>query len=373
MMDGWSEEIIPQVRPWLDAEERDAVAAVLTSGWITEGAVTEAFGAALNLRMGAEHGVFAPNGTLGLALGLMALGVGSGDEVLVPDTTFVGSATAVILAGATPVFVPVEGRAFQIDVERCAAFLSDRTRAVMPVHLYGDVCDMDAVIAFARQHDLFVIEDAAQAIGVTYKGRHAGTIGDVGCFSFFADKTITTGEGGYVVCREAAVHRRLLQLRNQGRINRGAFIHETLGFNFRIGDMQAAMGLAQLGKLDRIIERKRAHHARYTRGLAGIAQVRVLQPSAEASFVPFRCVLMADQGPALMEHLEHRGVHSRTVFPPLHRQPCFVDDANIATLDDERFDEAVHAFAQGVCLPVFPELTEVQIARIVRGIVEFYG
>ncbi len=192
-MNGDELETIPQTKPWLGLAEQDAVAEVLASGWITEGPATEAFGAALNVMMGADHGVFASNGTLALALGLMALEIGAGDEVLVPDTTFAGSATAVMLAGATLVFVDVEPSTLLLDVARAEAAVTPRTRAVMPVHLYGGMCDTDAVAALAARHDLRIVEDAAQAIGVTRDGRHAGTIGDVGCFSFFADKTITMG------------------------------------------------------------------------------------------------------------------------------------------------------------------------------------
>ena len=372
-MDLSAPETIPQVRPWLGDAERDAVAASLASGWITEGPETEAFGAELRAKMGARHGVFAPNGTLALALGLMALGIGPGDEVLIPDTTFVGSATSVVMVGATPVFVEVEAETFQIDVELARAFVTARTRAVMPVHLYGALCDMDAVAAFAARNGLLVIEDAAQALGVFHGGRHAGTIGDVGCFSFFADKTITTGEGGYVTCRDAEVHRRLLYLRNQGRLDRGSFIHPRIGYNFRITDMQAAMGRVQLRKLDAIVAAKQAHHAAYSAAFAGLRQVRVLGGAPGSTFVPFRCVLMAERAHELMAYLETRGIQARTVFAPMHQQPCFAGRDDIAPADPEAFPNSRYAFEHGVCLPIFPELTPDQIARIVEAVVNFYG
>jgi perosamine synthetase len=372
LMDCGAPETIPQIRPWLGKAERDAVAEVLASGWITEGAATEAFGAGLNAMMGVEHGVFAPNGTLALALGLMALEIGAGDEVLVPDTTFAGSATAVMLTGATPVFVDVEPDSFQFDIARAETAVTPRTRAVMPVHLYGGVCDMEAVNAFAARHGLFVVEDAAQAIGVTRSGRHAGALGDVGCFSFFADKTITTGEGGYVVCRDPAVHRRLLYLRNQGRLKRGSFIHDQIGFNFRITDIQAAMGLAQLRRLDAIVAAKRAHHRAYREALVDVSQVRVLHATPEDGFVPFRCVLMAERAPELMAWLKTRNIEVRTVFAPLHRQPCFVGHPRVVAGADDGFPNADFAYEHGVCLPMFPDLTPAQISRVVAAVVEFY-
>jgi perosamine synthetase len=365
--------MIPQIRPSLGDAEGEAIAEVLASGWITEGRVTEAFGETLNAMMGAEHGVFAPNGTLALTLGLLALDIGPGDEVLVPDTTFVASATAVMLAGATPVFVDVEPDGFLFDVARAEAAVTPRTRAVMPVHLFGGLCDMDAVVAFARRHDLRVVEDAAQAIGVSRHGRHAGTFGDVGCFSFFADKTITTGEGGYVVCRDPAVHQKLLFLRNQGRLKRGSFIHDEIGYNFRITDIQAAMGLAQLRRLDAIVAAKRAHHRAYREALAGLAQVRVLHAAPEDGFVPFRCVLVAERAPELMAWLEARNIEARTVFAPLHRQPCFVGHPGVVAGGDEDFPNADFAYEHGVCLPMFPGLTPTQIDRVTAAVVEFYS
>ena len=372
-MDCGAPDVIPQIRPWLGGAEREAVAEVLASGWITEGRVTETFGAELNALMGAEYGVFAPNGTLALALGLMALEIGPGDEVLVPDTTFVASATAVLLVGATPVFVDVEPDSFQFDVARAETAVTPRTKAVMPVHLFGGLCDVDAILAFARRHGLRIIEDAAQAIGVSRHGRHAGTFGDVGCFSFFADKTITTGEGGYVVCRDAAVHRRLLYLRNQGRLKRGSFIHGEIGYNFRITDIQAAMGLAQLRRLDGIVAAKRAHHRAYREALADVAQVRVLHAAPEDGFVPFRCVLMAERAGELMAWLEARNIEVRTVFAPLHRQPCFVGHPGVVAGGDEYFPNADFAYQHGVCLPMFAELALAQIDRVVSAVVEFYS
>ena len=367
-VDFGASETIPQVRPWLGDAERAAVDEVIASGWLTEGRQAKAFGDELNTLMDAPYGVFAPNGTLALALGLMALGIAPGDEVLIPDTTFAGSANAVVMVGATPVFVDVERETFQLDVEQAEARVTRRTRAIMPVHLYGALCDMDAVTAFATAHGLRVIEDAAQAVGVRRGDRHAGTFGDVGCFSFFADKTITTGEGGYVVCREPETYARLLHLRNQGRLDRGTFVHPEIGYNFRITDMQAAIGRVQLAKLDAIIGAKRAHHAAYREGLTDLEAVRVLGGGSGVSFVPFRCVLMADRAHELMTYLEVRGIEARTVFAPLHEQPAFARWAG----DGADFASSRYAFDHGVCLPVYPELSPAQIARVIATIVDFY-
>ena len=342
---------IAQVQPWLAAEEEAAVAAVLRSGWLTEGPLTRAFSERLNLLTGAPYGVFAPNGTLALTLGLLALGIGAGDEVLVPDITFAGSATAVVLTGATPVFVDVEEESFQFDAEAARRRVTSRTRAVMPVHLYGSPCDMHAVGQFAVEHGLRVIEDAAQGIAVHFEGRHVGAIGDIGCFSFFADKTITTGEGGYVTCRDPAIYERLRLLRNQGRLDRGSFVHPAIGFNFRITDLQAAIGLAQLDRL------------------RDVPQLRFLARHPMGTHVPFRVVLLAERAHALMTWLNEHHVQSRSFFHPLHSQPCFADhpDARGA------FPVADRGYADGLCLPVHPMLTDQDVDHVCSAIKAFYA
>jgi perosamine synthetase len=368
---------IAQVSPWLGDAEADAVAAVLRDGWITEGRRAQAFSEKLNHLIGVPYGVFAPNGTLALALGLMAIGVGPGDEVLVPDTTFIGSATAVLMVGAVPVFVDVDDQTFQIDMSRAGAHLSSRTRAIMPVHLFGTACDMTSVLAFAQTHGLLVIEDAAQGIGVTFGNRHVGSLGDVGCFSFFADKTITTGEGGYVVCKDPAVFERLRLLRNQGRLDRGSYIHESVGYNFRVTDLQCAIGLVQLARLDRVISRKAELLRRYQAGLAHVPDVRVLGAAPNAGHVPFRCVLMARDVRGLMAHLEAAGVETRSFFHPLHRQPGLstwrAARTDAAPLDDDAFPNANYGWDHGVCLPIRPTLSTAEVDVICEAIADFYG
>jgi perosamine synthetase len=360
--------LIPQVNPWLGQEEEAAVLRVLRSGWLTEGDVTRSFGERLNELTGAPYGVFAPNGTLALALGLLALGIGPGDEVLVPDITFIGSATAVELVGARPVFVEVEAKTYQIDVASAHARLSAATRAVMPVHLFGSACDMHAIRAFATEKNLYIVEDAAQGIGVHFDGRHVGTIGDIGCFSFFADKTITTGEGGYVTCHDRAVYDRLCHLRNQGRLDRGSFVHQAVGFNFRITDLQAAIGLAQLDRLEAIVVRKRAIDERYRSHLRCLKQVSFLELHRLSDHVPFRTVLIAERAHALMTWLSEQHVQARSFFYPMHRQPCFRDypDALLT------FPNADHGYANGVCLPVHATLSDDDVDYISEAIRAFY-
>lgn len=367
---------IPQVCPWLGEEEAGAAGKAIRENWITEGPRTKEFSEKLNQLLGVKWGVFAPNGTLALALGLLALDIKAGDEVIIPDTTFIASANAVVLVGATPIFVDVNRENFQIDVNQCEELITPRTKAIMPVHLYGMSANMDAVMNFARKHNLKVIEDAAQAVGVKYNGKQAGTFGDVGCFSFFADKTITIGEGGYVVCNDEKVYEKLLYLRNQGRLDRGSFVHPAIGFNFRITDMQAAIGLVQLGKLNSIIERKLKILNWYKQKLESLNQVKFLTLEPKSTRIPFRVVLFCENAHKLMEYFTEKEIQSRTFFYPLHQQPCFAylskGKGGNYDLSDSKYPNAIYGYEHGICLPVFPTLAEEQVDYICQTIKDFY-
>ena len=208
--------------------------------------------------------MFAPNGTLGLYLAILSLDLPPNSEVLVPSFTFFGSASSIVFAGHKPVFVDVSTSDYTMDLDDLQSKITKNTAAIMAVHIYGQAARLSAICSIARQHNLYLIEDAAQAIGVEYEGKHAGTIGDVGVVSFFADKTITTGEGAVLFCKDEQLWKRLRLLRNQGRQNSGTFIHDSLGMNFRITDMQAAVGCAQLEKLDSIKKQRLEAYADYT-------------------------------------------------------------------------------------------------------------
>jgi perosamine synthetase len=367
---------IPQVSPWLGEAEITAVQSTLTANWITEGPCASELSQRLNELIGAPYGVFAPNGTLALYLALLAAGIQPGDEVLVPDTTFIASANAVVFAGATPVFVDVQPDSFQIDPALAEGLISERTRAIMPVHLFGSTANMAAIMALAQRHRLLVIEDAAQAIGVFYNGQHAGSFGDFGCFSFFADKTITMGEGGYVVCRSAEHYERLQLLRNQGRLKSGSFTHPALGLNLRITDMQAAIGLAQLQRLPTIIARKQALLEQYREQLAHLPNLRFLSIETGSNCVPFRCVILVPHAAPLQEHLRTQGIEPRQWFVPLHRQPCFAHlDRNAGgpiDLSDGLYPNAITGYTHGVLLPIHPTLTDAEVQYICHCISDFY-
>lgn len=365
---------VPQMEPWVGQEEYKAIASCFKENWITEGPKTKEFQEKLLKLIGAKYGVFAPNGTLALYLGLRALNIGQDDEVIVPDFTFIASATSVEMTGARPVFVDVNKKNFQIDLRGAEKLINKHTRAIMPVHIYGTVADMDSVMKFAKKHKLKVIEDAAEAIGVHRNGVHAGTFGDVGTFSFFADKTITTAEGGFVVTNNQKIYEKLLYLRNQGRKDRGTFIHPETGYNFRLTDVHSAIGLVQLSKLKKIIRRKKHILSLYKKLLKDLPEVTFFEPDEGVEWIPFRMGILVENAHELMSFLEEHSVAPRTFFYPLHKQPAFsyLNKIRSNNNKDDNFPNAIYGYEHGVCLPAFPTLTDEQIIYVCKTIKDFY-
>jgi len=361
---------VNQFQPYIGNEEYEAIKSCFDINWITEGPKSKEFSEKLLELMDSNYGVFAQNGTLALYLGLRALDVVPGDEVIVPDFTFIASANAVEMCGAKPVFVDINIDDLQIDIGDCERVLTEKTKAIMPVHLFGLSANMDDVMEFANQNNLKVVEDACQAIGIKWDGKHCGTFGDVGCFSFFADKTITTGEGGFVVTDDEETNNNMMYLRNQGRLNRGSFVHPEIGYNFRITDIHAAIGLVQLNKLDHIIERKLKLLKMYKERLKNINGFRIIEPNnSKSNHVPFRVVIMCEQPVKdLMKVFEENEIETRSVFYPLHKQPCYSNHG-----EDLDFPNSIYAYEHGICLPSYPELEEDKVNHICDVIKEYYN
>jgi perosamine synthetase len=349
---------IPQVEPYFDDDEVDGLADTVRRGWLTEGPQAADFLSTIQTDTGARHAVLAPNGTLGLFLALLALDLPRDSEILVPTFTFYASATAAVFAGLRPVFVDADAQTFNLNIDALESLVTERTTAIMPVHVYGHSPPLDRILEFAARHDLVVLEDAAQAYGVAYQGRHAGTWGDVGVISFFADKTITMGEGGVVLTDDARLYKKLRLLRNHGRLNSGTFVHDTLGMNFRVTDLQCAVGRAQLRKLPEIVSKKRENHARYVANLSDLRGVRWLHVQTGSSHVPFRFALVSERRPQLAAALERAGVQTRSFFYPLHLQPALQKYAQ------EPLPVAEELHRKGICLPVHHGLTSCDIDEI---------
>ena len=352
---------INQSQPFLGMAEYEAIKVCFENNWITEGPKSKEFSDRLCKLMGCKYGVFAPNGTLALYLGLRALGIGPGDEVIVPDFTFIASANAVEMVGAKPVFADINRDTLHVDIEECEKLITKHTKAIMPVHIYGAAANMDKIMTFANKYNLKVIEDAAQALGVYWNKKHCGTFGEVGCFSFFADKTITTGEGGFVCTDDEKIYNELIYLRNQGRLNRGSFIHPRIGYNFRITDIQSAIGLVQLDKLELIEENKLKIFDLYKKNLQGVDGLQIIVPEDKSNFIPFRiAIIFEKKSDKISEYLISKDIETRTFFYPIHKQPCYNTDLVLKN--------STYVYEHGLCFPAYAELGEKEIIYICNHI-----
>jgi len=354
---------VPQFIPYIGIEEYESIKSCFDNKWITEGPKSKEFVERICDIVGCKFGVLAPNGTLALYLGLVALGIKDGDEVIVPNFTFIASANSVEMAGATPVFVDVEKNTCQINIEDCYRVLTPKTKAIMPVHIFGMAANMDKVLLFAKENNLFVIEDAAQALGVEWGNKSCGNFGDIGCFSFFADKTITIGEGGFVSTNNEDLYNNLIYLRNQGRLNRGSFCHPQIGYNFRITDIQAAIGLSQLKKFEYICSRKLEIYNRYLSNLSKFDNIVVIPSQIKYKYIPFRTTVIFKDKKSndIIEVFLNNNIEDRSFFYPLNRQPCYKKFQKDERYDDKYFSNSIYLYAHGICLPSFVGISDEQI------------
>ena len=348
---------VPQFRPFIDMSDYEALRPVFEGNYIAEGPKSREFHKRLLEITGAPYGVFACNGTLALYLAMRGLNIGQGDEVLVQDVTFIASANGVEMVGAKPVFVDVVSPTdLTIDLEKAEAALTPNTKAMVIAHLFGSACtNIEEIAMFCRDKGLLLIEDAAQSLGITNGETHTGLFGDIATFSFYADKTITTAEGGFIITKDPEVEHRMKFLRNQGRTHSGTFVHPEVGYNFRITDMQAALGLSQLSKLETIKERKSWILSRYQHYLGDKVEFLKLHP--DFNCIPFRVVAFVEDAERTTNYMRMQGVEPRQMFYPLHRQPCY---AHLG-YTDAGFENANETVARGICLPTWCGLSEEQI------------
>ena len=372
--------MFPVNEPLIGEAELRYVTDAVKSGWISSaGAYIERFEAGWAAYCGRQHGVSCCNGTVALHLATAALGLGPGDEVILPTFTIVSCGLAVLYQGATPVVVDVDPRTWQMDPDQVAAAITPRTRAIMPVHIYGHPVDMDPILALAERHGLAVIEDAAEVHGAEYLSgrdgpsptwRRAGSFGDLSTFSFYANKLITTGEGGMVLTDDDRLAERLRSLRNLCFQRERRFLHEEVGFNYRFTNVQAAIGLGQLERMDEIVAMKRRMGEGYTarlRHLPGLA-LPVEEPWARTVYWMYALVLDEATGidaAELARRLRARGVDTRPFFLGLHEQPVF---RVRGLFRDVKLPHAERIARQGLYLPSGLTLTEEQMDTVARAV-----
>lgn len=319
---------VPVCTPVLDGREREYVSNCLDTNWISSlGEYIPRFERSFAELCDAAYGVSCSSGTAAVHLALEALDIGPGDEVIIPAFSLIVSANTVCMTGATPVLVDATPDTWCIDPEKIEAKITPRTKAIMVVHMYGHPCDMDAISEIARRHELFVIEDAAQAHGARFRGRVVGGIGDVGCFSFYGNKILTTGEGGMLVTSDRALSERAALLRNQA-FEEERFLHHHVGFNYRMTNIQAAIGLAQCEKLADKVHRKIEIASIYSELLADEADLRlpVRACGCDPVYWMYGLVLEESFGRSMRDvraRLAAEGVDTRSFFVPLNRQPVY--------------------------------------------------
>ena len=365
--------MIPVCEPTLKGSELKYATEAIQSGWISSaGNFIKRFEQKFSAYCGVKYGVACTNGTTALHLALEALGIGKGDEVIMPTFTMIASCNAIIYSGATPVLVDSELQTWNMDISKIEEKLTKKTKAIMVVHTYGHPVDMGKVNAIAKKHNLYVIEDAAEAHGAEYKGKKAGSLSDIACFSFYANKILTTGEGGMVITNNEKWAERARNLRNHF-FGKKRFLHEDIGYNYRMTNVQAAIGCAQLEKINDLVSARRKNAQLYN---SLLKEVKGITLPPEASWTKnvywmYGILVQPEFGmsmPQLCDELQKQGIETRTFFIGMHHQPCYKKA-------DPRFPKLSHSYpasdeleTKGLYLPSSSHLTEDQINFIVSKI-----
>jgi perosamine synthetase len=362
-------EKIPVYQPLLQGNEKKYVLDCLDSTWISsKGKYIAEFEEQFAQYIGMNHAATVTNGTLAIHLALLALGVGTDDEVIVPTLTYIASVNAIRYTGATPVFADSEREYWQLDPKEIKRLITPRTKAIMPVHLYGGACDMPAIIEIAREHNLFVIEDCAEAIGTKYGDKRVGSFGDIAAFSFFGNKTITTGEGGMVMTNDETLYNRCIHLKGQGLAQYRQYWHDVIGYNYRMTNICAAIGLAQFENIDRIISKKLQVVEWYKKYLSENKYISIHKERNGTFHTYWMCSILVDDPKdrdLLRDYLDKAGIETRPLFYPVHTMPMYSEKY-------QRLRNAEWIGWRGINLPSYPELTEEQIKYICEKINEYY-
>ena len=355
--------MIPIAKPLLGSEEKKAVNEVIDSGMIAYGPKTKKFEKEFAEYVNVNHAVATPSGTTALHLGLLSLGIGPGDEVILPSFSFIASANAVLFCGATPVFCDVDEDTFNIDPEKVKKLISDGTKAIMPVHLYGQAADMNPLHDLADDHNLSIIGDACQAHGAMYDDKMVGSFGDLECFSFYPTKNMTTGEGGMVTVDDDSLFEQLNSLRNHGRVQtQWGYEHDRVGYNYRMTDLAASIGLVQLAKLPGFIDKRRENASFYDKNLDQVKTPVVLD---KAKHVYHQYTIQVDNRESLMKTLKKEEIGFGIYYPkPLHQYPHLEQFAHDNLKVSEKLSEV------SLSLPVHPALTEQDLEKVVSVVNE---
>ena len=360
---------IPVYQPSLSGNEKKYVNECLDTNWISsKGKFVSLFEEKFANYIGCKHALTVSNGTVALHLALLALGISEGDEVIAPTLTYIASVNAIVYTGDTPVFVDSLANTWQMDPEDVLKKITPKTKAIMAVHLYGHPCDMEKLTEIARKYNIFLIEDCAEAFGSKFKNQHVGTFGDIATFSFYGNKTITAGEGGMVVTNDDTLYDRAMHLKGQGLAKHRQYWHDIIGYNYRMTNICAAIGLAQLEQADQFIEKKRQIAQMYKEGLRN-SPVEFHLEIGDVFHSYWMCSILvpkAEQRDGLRDHLEQNGIETRPLFYPVHTMPMY----------SSKYQK--HAIAEnlgwrGINLPSWPGLQQQQVSYICDRIKQFFS
>lgn len=364
-------EMIPVNQPVISEEAKKYVMECLETGWISSaGKYVSLFEEKFATYIGTKFATTTTNGTTALHLAMEILGIGEGDEVIMPDLTIMSCAFAALYVGAKPVLVDVEKETGNIDPNKIEAAITSKTKAIMVVHLYGHPADLDPILAIAKKHHLLVIEDAAEAHGAEYKGKKVGSFGDVSCFSFYGNKIITTGEGGMVLMNNEELYKKAILIKDLAHKVGQRFYHEQVGYNFRMTNLQAALGVSALEHIDEYIAQKRHMAALYRELLHDVQYLRtpIEQKNYKSVYWMYAVELSSDapfSREVFMERLKEKGVDTRTYFYPLHAQPVL---QKMYTYDDTDYPVSDDLSARGLYLPSGLAITDDQIKEVAATI-----
>lgn len=360
---------IPIYQPSLSGNERKYVLDCIDSTWISsKGKYIKMFEGSFAEFIGLKHAATVCNGTVAIHLALLALGIGDGDEVIVPTLTYIASVNAISYTGATPVFVDSLSDTWQMDPDDIKQKLTSKTRAILAVHLYGHPCEMEKISQLCRENNLFLIEDCAEAIGSEYNGKHVGCFGDIAAFSFFGNKTITTGEGGMVLTNDETLHNRVVHFKGQGLAKNREYWHDVLGYNYRMTNICAAIGLAQLEQIETFLQKKQQIAYWYKRNLSDIP-ITFHQEATNVHHSYWMCSFLVEkpeQRDKLREHLSLAGIETRPIFHPVHTMPMY-------SKNFQKYPVAENLGWRGINLPSYPDLTEENICLISKLINNFFN
>lgn len=363
---------IPVNEPLLDGNEKKYLNDCIDTGWISsEGAYITRFEEQMALKMGRKYGVAVCNGSVAIDAAILALEIGKGDEVIMPTFTIVSCAAAIIRAGAKPVLVDADALTWNMDVNQVEDKITKNTKAIMVVHIYGLPVDMDPVLKLAEKYGLKIIEDAAEMHGQTYKGKPCGSFGDISTFSFYANKHITTGEGGMILTDDEKLAQKCRSLRNLCFVPAKRFLHYELGFNFRMTNLQGALGVAQIERLDEFVAIKRKMGRRYTELLKDVNQVTLPVPSTDyADNIYWVYGVMIKQGfdldaEKMMAMLAKENIGTRPFFWNMHEQPVFNE---MGLFVNEKYPVAENMARMGFYLPSGMALTDSQLDTVVEKV-----